>query len=232
MIVDGELDLAAAPRRDHRCDAASLHFFPDMVGVVAAIGQKDLRLWPVGVEERQGSGVVGGLARRDVDGYRETDSVGVEMNFGRKPTSRAPETLSRSPPPCAGGAVVCPDDGAVDHLDRLADAFGVVQHLEQQIPEPGERPSAELAVDGGSFTEELGQIPPLNTGSGNSKDAVESAAMITRRAAAVRPACRHEGLEESPFLVAHQASNQRRRPPKATLNHSAAPRGILFVNRT
>lgn len=69
-----------------------------MVGIVAAISQKDFRLWPVGVEERQDTGVVGGLARRDVDGYREADSGGAEMNLGRKPTSRAPETLSRRPP--------------------------------------------------------------------------------------------------------------------------------------
>ncbi len=61
--------------------------------------------------------------------------------------------------------MVRPEDGAVDHLDRLADPFGVVQHLEQPIPEAGERPAAKLA-------------------------------MITRPAAAVRTAGRHEGLEE------------------------------------
>ena len=69
-----------------------------MVGIVAAIGQKNLRLRPLGVEERQGTGIVGSLARRDVDGYGQSGTVGAEMNFGRKPTSRAPETLSRSPP--------------------------------------------------------------------------------------------------------------------------------------
>lgn len=98
VIVDGDLDLAAATRRDHRCDAASLPLFSDVVAIVAAIGQKDFRLGPVGVEERQGTGIVGGLARRDVDGYRPSGTVGAEMNFGRKPTSRAPETLSLSPP--------------------------------------------------------------------------------------------------------------------------------------
>lgn len=75
-----------------------------------------------------------------------------------------------------------PDDGAVDHLNRLADPFGVIQHFEQQIPEARERPSPELAVDGRPFAEELGQIPPLNPGPGDPEDAVEDAAMITRPA--------------------------------------------------
>lgn len=47
----------------------------------------------------------------------------------------------------AGGAGVRPDDRAVDHLDRLADALGVVQYLEQQVPRAAERPVAELTVD-------------------------------------------------------------------------------------
>lgn len=128
--------------------------------------------------------------------------------------------------------MVRPDDGAVDHLNGLADPFGVVQHLEQQVPEAGERPSAKLAVDRGPFAEELRKVPPLNTGAGDPEDTVEDTAVITRPAPAVRPARRHEGLEESPFLVAHQASNQARSPRKAISNHRMARQGILFVNRT
>lgn len=128
--------------------------------------------------------------------------------------------------------MVRPDDGAVDHMNRLTAPFGVVQHFEQQIPETGERPAAKLSIHGGPFAEELGQIPPLNTGSGDPEDAVEDPAMITRPAPAVRPARRHEGLEERPFLVAHQASNQARLPRKAILNHRSARMGTLFVNRS
>ena len=98
MIIGGDLELPAATRRDHRCDTASLHLLSEVVGIVAAIGKKDFRLGPVGFEERQGAGVVGGLTRRDVDGYGQSGTVGTEMNFGRKATARAPETLSRSPP--------------------------------------------------------------------------------------------------------------------------------------
>ena len=125
-----------------------------------------------------------------------------------------------------------PDDGAVDHLDRLADALGVVQHIEQEIPEAGESPTAELAIDGRPFPEEIGQVAPLCAGSGDPEDAVEHAPVILRPPAAVGTSPRHERLEEGPFLVAHQVSNQRRLPPKATLNHPPVQRGILFVNRT
>ena len=98
MVVDRDLDLPASPHRDDRRDAARLHLGADCIGIVAAIGEKDLRFWPFGIEERQSTRVVRGLAGGDVDGYGEAVSIGAEMNFGRKPTSRTPETLSRSPP--------------------------------------------------------------------------------------------------------------------------------------
>ena len=98
VVVDRDLNLPASPHRDDRRDAARFHCRTDGIGIVAAIGEQNLRFRPVGIQERQSTGVVGGLAGCDVDGYGETGSVGAEMNFGRKPTSRAPETLSRSPP--------------------------------------------------------------------------------------------------------------------------------------
>ena len=98
VVVDRNLDLAASPHRNDRGHAARFHLRADSIGIVAAIGEQNPRFRPIGIEERQGASVVRGLARRDVDGYGETGAVGAEMNFGRKPTSRAPETLSRSPP--------------------------------------------------------------------------------------------------------------------------------------
>ena len=125
-----------------------------------------------------------------------------------------------------------PDDGAVDHLDRLADALGVVQHLEQQIPETGEGPAAKLAVDRRPLSEKLGQITPLGASARDPEDAIEDPTMILGPSAAVRASPRHERLEERPFLVAHQVSNHGRRPPKATLNHLKARSEIIFVNRS
>lgn len=99
-------------------------------------------------------------------------------------------------PFCAGGAAVRPDDGAVDHLDRLADALDVVQHLEQEIPQTSQGPSAEMAIDRRPLTEEIRQVAPLGTGSGNPEDTVEDEPMIPRSATAVGASCRHEGLEK------------------------------------
>lgn len=126
--------------------------------------------------------------------------------------------------------MVRPDDRAVDHLDRLAHALHVVQHVKQQIPEAGEGPPAKLTIHRRPLAEEIGQITPLRAGSGDPEDAVEDEPMIPRPATAVRSACRHKGLEEGLLLVTHQVSNQRRFPPKATLNHLPPQREILFVN--
>ena len=98
MVVDRDLDLPTSPHRNDRGDATRFHLRAEGIGIVAAIGEKDLRFRAFGIEQRQSTGVVGGLAGCDVDGYGETCAVGAEMNFGRKPTARAPETLSRSPP--------------------------------------------------------------------------------------------------------------------------------------
>jgi len=98
VVVDGDLDLPAAPRRNDRRDTSGFHFLPDSIGIVAAIGEKDLRFRSVGIEEGESASVVGGLAGRDVDGYGEAGFVRAEMNLCREATARAPETLSRSPP--------------------------------------------------------------------------------------------------------------------------------------
>lgn len=98
VVVDGELDLAVPPHRDDRCDATDLHCRPDFIGIVSAIGKKNFRLRPFGVKQGQSAGVIGSLAGSNVDGYGQACAVGAEMNFGRKPTSRAPQTLFRSPP--------------------------------------------------------------------------------------------------------------------------------------
>lgn len=134
-------------------------------------------------------------------------------------------------------------NGAIDDLMPWADrtappavtttlTLGVVQHVERQILEPGERPPAKLPIDRRPTSEELGQMAPLGTGARDPEDAVEHKTMILRPPVAVWASPRHERLEERPLLIAHQFPSQRRLPPKATLNRSRARRGILFVNRT
>lgn len=75
MVVYGQLDLPISPHRNDRGDAARFHLCADGIGIVAAIGEKNLRLRPAGIEQRQSAGVIGGLAGGDIDGYRETGAV-------------------------------------------------------------------------------------------------------------------------------------------------------------
>jgi len=128
--------------------------------------------------------------------------------------------------------VVRPDDGTVDHLDRFAAPFGVVQRVKEKIPQPGQCPAPELAIDRRPFAEEIRQITPLRAGSGEPENAVENAPMIARMPPAVGAASRHERIEKSPLLITHQSPDQARLPPKAILNQISSPLGILFVNRT
>ena len=61
--------------------------------------------------------------------------------LGAKPTARTAEGLVLPLGLFAGGAAVCPDDGAVDHLQQVQYAAAVRQHLKQQpqMPAPHQR---------------------------------------------------------------------------------------------
>ena len=50
VAVDRDLNLPASPHRDDRRDAAHFHLRADGIGIVAAIGEQNLRFRPVGVE--------------------------------------------------------------------------------------------------------------------------------------------------------------------------------------
>jgi hypothetical protein len=52
------------------------------------------------------------FTEHDPDG--ETYGVATQMNLGAEPTSRTTERLILLLGLCAGGAAMCPDDGAVD----------------------------------------------------------------------------------------------------------------------
>lgn len=128
--------------------------------------------------------------------------------------------------------MVRPDDGAVDHLNCLAYPFGIVDRLQQEIPDARQRPPTELPIDRRPLAEELRQIAPLHARPGDPEHTVEDKTMIARTTAAMGALGDDERLEERPFLVAHKASNQARLLPKATLNHDGGRTGILFVNRS
>jgi len=67
---------------------------------------------------------------------------------------------------------VCPDYRAVDHLKTGVAATTVVERCEHELPQAGQRPAPELAVNGRPFAEMLVQIAPRDTGPRNPKYAI------------------------------------------------------------
>ena len=108
-------------------------------------------------------------------------------------------------------------DGAVDHLQAVGGAVGLVQGLQHQLPQARERPSSELAMDREPSAELRRKVAPGRTGPGNPEHAVQHAPVILRRAAPLRAGLDHEGLEEGPFLVAHQSADHVVPPSKEGL---------------
>ena len=70
------------------------------------------------------------------------------------------------------------DDGAVDHLNLIRQRTAVVQRVKDHLPEAGERPAPELAIDRAPFAELFLQVPPRRTGTGDSEHAIQNTAMI------------------------------------------------------
>lgn len=86
---------------------------------------------------------------------------------------------------------MCPNDGAVDHLQAIGNGFGPVQRFKQEVPEAGLGPAPELAVDGGPITKEVRQIPPLHSGALDQEHAVQDQPVILRRTAPLRTGPKH-----------------------------------------
>ena len=120
--------------------------------------------------------------------------------------------------------MVCPDYCAVDHLQAGIATATVVEGFEQQLPQAGQRPAPELAVNRRPFTEMLMQVAPGNAGSRNPENPIQNKAMISRTAPAPRTALDHEGLKTGPFLVAHQSPDQDSLP-KSHLESDTRPLG-------
>lgn len=108
--------------------------------------------------------------------------------------------------------MVRPDDGRVDHLNALADARGLVEGVEQDVPQPGQGPAPELSVDRRPLAEMLMQITPLRARPDDPENSIENKAMVLGPPTAMRAANRHERLKACPFLIRHQSPNQARLP--------------------
>ena len=125
--------------------------------------------------------------------------------------------------------MVRPDYSAIDHLQAGFAAATVVEGFEQQLPKTRQRPAPELAINRRPFAKMFMQIAPGNTCPCDPENSIQNKAMISRTPPASRTALDHERLKTSPFIVAHQTSDQSSLP-KDTLNQILRDLGIPFVN--
>jgi hypothetical protein len=100
--------------------------------------------------------------------------------------------------------MVRPDYCAVDHLQAGVATAAVIESFEQQLPQAGQRPAPELAVNRRPFAKMLMQIAPGNARPCNPENAIQNKAMIPRTPPATRAALTHEWRKTGPFLVTHQ----------------------------
>lgn len=70
---------------------------------------------------------------------RQSVSVGDEVDLGREvracPQVLSGQNLPFQSPFCAGGQVMRPDDGAVDHLNQTRTNLAVVECVQNQLPQ-------------------------------------------------------------------------------------------------
>jgi hypothetical protein len=104
--------------------------------------------------------------------------------------------------------VVCPDDGAVDHLHGvIAAALG--EGFEHQVPETTGRPATVLPMHGVPSPKLFWQITPGRTGSGDPEHRIQCASMVAGWAPSQRAALYDKGFKERPLLVSQKPSDQR-----------------------
>lgn len=106
--------------------------------------------------------------------------------------------------------MVGPDDGRVDHVHLAGPCPAVIQRIQHQFPQTGQRPAAKLTIDTRPFAKLFRQIAPLGPGSGDPEDAIENPSMIRSRSATATAYCDNEIQEERPFSVIHQQPCQDR----------------------
>ena len=104
--------------------------------------------------------------------------------------------------------MMCPDYCAVDHLQAGVAAPAFVEGFEQQLPQAGQRPAPELAVNRRPFTEMFVQVAPGHPRPRDPENAIQNKAMIFWASPATRTALNHERLKTGPFLIAHQTTDQ------------------------
>ena len=119
---------------------------------------------------------------------------------------------------------MCPDYRAVDHLQTGIAAAAVVKRFQHQLPQAGQRPASELAVNRRPFAKMFVQVAPGNARPPDPENPIKNKPMVPRTTPAARTALDHEWLKASPLLVAHQTPDQDSLP-KSYLESDTGPFG-------
>ena len=122
------------------------------------------------------------------------------------------------------------DNDEVDQLDAFADPFGLDQRLEATLPQSGERPAPELAIDRRPFAEMSVQVAPLHSGAGDQENSSQNKPMIFGGSTIYAPRTVTNGSKQPHSASDINPQDQERRLPKATLKQNHNQMGILFLN--
>lgn len=121
------------------------------------------------------------------------------------------EPLSESPF-CAGRMMMGADHGAVDHLKLVWRNPGVVQGIQDVLPQSGKGPAAELPVDRRPLSELFGQVTPWCAGPRDPEHSIQNNTMIRRLSPIRLPDGTNEAFEEGPLVVGYQVACQAHLP--------------------
>ena len=125
--------------------------------------------------------------------------------------------LFRSPPFCARRMMMGADHGAINHLEFVWRDPGVVQRVQDVLPQSRQSPAAELTVDRRPLAELLGQVAPRRTGSRDPENPIQNKTMIRRLPPVRVPDAANEALEEGPLIVGYQVARQVHLPRRDAL---------------
>ena len=98
VTIDRDLNLAAPAGRNDARSAPFPQRFANMIGIIAAIGKQDFGFRSLRFHQRIKARIIRDLAGGDLGGYWQAFAIRAEVNLRREATSRAPKTLTRSPP--------------------------------------------------------------------------------------------------------------------------------------
>ena len=93
--------------------------------------------------------------------------------------------------------------GAVDHLQGVGDHPGLVQRIHDLLPQPGQGPTSELAVNARPFAELFRQVTPRRARPGYPENTIKNKTMVRGFASVWGADGKDEAFMERLFLVRH-----------------------------